>query len=101
MATIDSSKNPRSASREVSSGKNGNGARGVPMPFTGENNNGGMNSLLKSPIKNNLQQVPVRNGQSGSAKMQFALKGSSTSVKGIALMGDHANLMIVTPSAFV
>ena len=89
----------RSASREVTSGKNV-GGRGIPIPFNpNESGQDGMNSLLKSPIKKNLHQVPIRQGQTGSAKLQGA-KGSSTSVKG-AVVGDHSNAMIVTPSAFV
>ena len=79
------------------------------QPFSNENAQGGMNSLLKSPIKNNLQQVPVRlNGQNGSAKMGSTGQkvfttinyGSSASGKGGAVMADHTNSM-VTPSAFV
>jgi hypothetical protein len=78
VSTIDGSSklrnspvvNPRSASRDGNSSKNVNGARAVPMPFTGEDTTQDrMNSLLKSPIKNNLQMVPVRNGKTGSAKM--------------------------------
>jgi len=90
--------NPRSASRDANSSKIVAGARGIPMPFTGENNQERMNSLLKSPIKNNLQMVPVRNGKTGSAKMYV---GSNTSVKGVAMMADHTNTMIVNPTTFV
>ena len=79
-------------------------ARNGPQPYSSENyqSGGAMNSLLKSPIKNNLQQVPIRPGGSGKQQNSAAMKGSSTSVKGVgAIMGDHTNTMHVTPSAFV
>lgn len=44
-----------------------------PQPYVvGKDETGGMNSLLKSPIKNNLQQVQFsRPGATGSAKMHI------------------------------
>ena len=65
MGTIDSAKynksspkaphNARASSREASVGKGGAPSRSM-QPYNSNENNvaGGMNSLLKSPIKNNL-----------------------------------------------
>lgn len=110
MNTIDSAKgksspknggNQRSASREYSLNKNGVGVRGIPIvPFDENSAMDGMNSLLKSPIKKNLHQVPMRQGQTGSAKLQAVPMTSSTSIKGV-VMANHTNMMTVTPSAFV
>lgn len=97
----------RAPSRDASQGRTV-APRSI-QPFTNENSQGGMSSLLKSPIKNSMQQVPIRlAGQNGSAKMNSTGQkvfstlnyGSSTSVKGGAVMADHTNSM-VTPSAFV
>ena len=74
MNTVDSAKqqrvSPKTSQNPPRQGSGRGDSKGRMQPFVaGENDaSAGMNSLLKSPIKNNLQHVPIRNNQSGSAK---------------------------------
>lgn len=65
-----SPKQSQNPPRQGSSRGDSKGALRSMQPYVGGENDAsaGMNSLLKSPIKNNLQHVPIRNGQNGSAK---------------------------------
>ncbi len=60
-----------------------------------------MNSLLKSPIKNNLTQIPMNNGQSSSGKMGNFRATQMVTGSNISIKGDRTNAMMVAPSAFV
>ena len=58
-----------------------------------------MNSLLKSPIKSNVNQGPMRGNVSGFGKFPGVIVGSAGPAKGAAVVGEHG--MFVGASAIV
>lgn len=68
-----------------------------PFAINSNENASGLNTLLKSPMKNTLLPVPIKTNQlSGSAKTTNSVLNMKQVV-----MGENPNTMFVIPSAFV